>query len=348
MKKTLIITFSIILLFVVISMIATKIIYDQSFPRFERHDTSINAYLRYEDLEVAYPREVVEFDSEGHNLKGYIYLQDNSHGLIVIAHGLGGGADSYLSYMKWFYDQGWSIFMYDATGSFDSEGKSTKGFPQSIVDIDHALNYIKTNESINTLDVVLFGHSWGGYAVVNALHLHDNIKAVVSIAAPSKADDFVTAQIKNMIGFFAYTQKPFVQLYQNILFKEYANLDGIKAINSYDGPVMIIQGKNDDMVTYDKTSIYAQKDEITSDNIIYKLIEDEKRSGHDNLFRSDDAIDYIEEINVTYRALFDQYDGEIPYEIKQNFYDDVDRFQVQELNESLMMDIHVFYVEALS
>ena len=41
--------------------------------------------------------------------------------------GIGGGADSYLPQITYFLDQGWRVFAYDATGSFDSEGKTTKG-----------------------------------------------------------------------------------------------------------------------------------------------------------------------------------------------------------------------------
>ena len=59
MKKVGFIVISILLLFSFISMIIVVIVYNGQFPRFNRHDTSITADLRYEDLQERYPRSLV-------------------------------------------------------------------------------------------------------------------------------------------------------------------------------------------------------------------------------------------------------------------------------------------------
>lgn len=125
-----------VLIFSILSMIVVSIIYNGQFPRYDRHDSTITAGLRYEDLETVYPRSLVSFKSGNNTLQGYIYGQNQNQGLVVVAHGLGGGADSYLSQITYFVDQGWQVFAYDATGSFDSEGKTTKGFPQALIDLE--------------------------------------------------------------------------------------------------------------------------------------------------------------------------------------------------------------------
>ncbi|MFH5881335.1 alpha/beta hydrolase family protein [Liberiplasma polymorphum] len=348
MKKIGIILTSIVLLFVVVSGVLTKITYDQSFPRYNRHDETINAFIRYSDIEEDYERTLVNFDSNGNSLQGYIYPNSEALGLVVIAHGIGGGADSYLAYTKWFLDNGWAVFSYDATGSFDSEGKTTKGFPQSLIDLESALNYIETNESINDLELVLFGHSWGGYAVANILHLNDNIKAVVTAAAPSNADDMILEQATKMLGFFAITQKPFLAMYQRLLFGEYAKYDAIDAINQSNAHVFIIHGEQDEMVSYTGSAIIARNSLITNPNVITMVSTIDGKNGHNNLFRSNEAIEYINEINSEYRALYDEYNQNIPYEVNQTFYEGIDRFKVQALNETLMQLIHDFYVNALN
>lgn len=48
----------------------------------------------------------------------------------MVVHGLGGGADSYLPEIQYFLDQGWSVFAYDATASYSSEGEAARGFPR--------------------------------------------------------------------------------------------------------------------------------------------------------------------------------------------------------------------------
>ncbi len=348
MKKTIIILASLVIVYILVSSVLTKIIYDQSFPRYQRHDDSINASVRYRDVEEDHPRTLVNFESNGNQLQGYLYPNEEAIGLVVIAHGIGGGADSYMVYTTWFLEQGWAVFNYDATGSFDSEGDTTKGFPQSLIDLENALTYVDGNDTINHLDIVLFGHSWGGYAVVNALHLRDDIKAVVSVAAPSNANDMIVEQASNMMGVFAATQRPFLSAYQSLLFGNYARYDAVDAMNNSAAHVMIIHGVNDTVVRYDGSAMIARRANITNPNVTYVTMEQPGKDGHNNLFRSEEAIRYIDEINVEYRALYDLHDQNIPYAIHQAFYADVDRFRVQELDASLMQQIHEFFENALS
>jgi pimeloyl-ACP methyl ester carboxylesterase len=348
MKKSLIIFGIIGIIFGVVSFLITKIIYDQSFPRFDRHDDTINASLRYIDIEPFYTRELVAFISNENTLQGYVYQRENALGLVVISHGLGGGADSYLAYAKWFLDQGWSVFMYDATGSFDSEGDSTVGFQQSLIDLESALDYIQNDAELSELSIMLFGHSWGGYAVVNALHFDHDIKAVVSVAAPYEANAMIFEQTRDMLGFFAYTQYPFLSLYQWMLFGKYAKFNAIEAINRSNAHVMIIHGVNDGVFPYNGSAIIAKRDLITNEKVIFITRDDVGQDDHNNLFSSIAALNYVDELNGIYRTLYDEHEGMIPYEIKQAFYADVDRFLAQELDDSLMQLIHDMFIDALN
>ena len=348
MKKIGIIVGSIILLFVVVSSIVSTVVYNQNFPRYERHDDTINAMLRYNDISEEYPRELHSITSGDNQLSGYHYSVPNPIALLVLSHGIGGGADSYISYIKWFLDQGFSVFSYDATGSFDSEGKSTKGFPQSLIDLEAVLTYIEEHDTLSLQDKVLFGHSWGGYAVANVLHFDFDIKAVVSVAAPSSANEMIFEQVERSLGVFGLTQRPFLSLYQSLLFGKYAKFDAIDALVDTEVHVMIVHGNEDEMVNYQKSAIFAKYDSITNTNVIFILREEAGRNGHNNLFRSEDAIRYIDEINLDYRALYDLHNQNIPYEINQEFYASLDRFLVQELDEEFMQSILVFYLDALA
>ena len=348
MKKTLWIFGIVVLSFLVVSSVTSKVMYDKSFPRFDRHDETVTSFLRYEDIEDTYEREVLDFPSDTNDLQGYLYFQEESNGLVVFAHGLGGGADSYINYAKWFLDHGWSVFMYDATGSYDSEGSTTKGFPQALIDLENALDHIRQSDTLGSLDIMLVGHSWGGYAVANALHLNEEIKSVVSIAAPSNAEDMVFEQTKSMLGVFAYTQKPFVNLYQRIRFKEYASLDAVEAINNSDASVLIIHGINDEMVQFDGSALIARKSEIDNEKTEFITRDDPSRDDHNNLMRSQAAMDYRDEMNLVYKDLFDTHDGAIPLDIQQAFYEDIDRVLAQELDEVIMNRIHSQFMEAVN
>jgi len=336
-----------ILLFSIISMVIVMFIYNGQFPRYDRHDTTVTAGLRYEDLEVQYPRSLVSFESGNNRLQGYVYGLDQEQGLVVVAHGIGGGADSYLSQITYFVDQGWRVFAYDATGSFDSEGKTTKGFPQALIDLDAALTYINTQEEFADLPMLLFGHSWGGYAVANLLHYDYEIAGVATVSGANSPIEMIIEQGRRMMGGFINIQYPYLWLYQRILFGETASLNAVDAINGSDVPVLIVHGTEDEFVAYEGSSIISNRISMTKPNVRTLSLSEPGRNGHNNLFRSDAGMDYIDEINLEYRKLYDFYEQNIPYEIKQDFYSQVDRSLAQDINRELMDEIHVFFMESI-
>ncbi len=336
-----------ILLFSIISMVIVMVIYNGQFPRYDRHDTTVTANLRYEDLEAQYPRSLVSFESGNNRLQGYVYGLNQEQGLVVVAHGLGGGADSYLPQITYFVDQGWRVFAYDATGSFDSEGKTTKGFPQALIDLDAALKHISSQDEFVDLPILLFGHSWGGYAVANILHYDYKIAGVATVSGANSPMEIIIEQGRSMMGGFINIQYPYLWLYQRILFGEKASLNAVDAINGSDVPVLIVHGTEDESVAYEGSSIISNFEAITNPNVRTISLSEPGRSGHNNLFRSNAAMDYIDGINIVYRELYDRYEQNIPYAVKQDFYLAIDRALAQDINRELMDEIHAFFMESI-
>ncbi len=98
-----IILLGIILVFIITSIIGVKNTMDSSFTKVERPDYTITAGINnYEDIKETYPRKNISFYSNKNKLTGYIYGSTNDKGLIVLAHGLGGGADDYLPQIMFF------------------------------------------------------------------------------------------------------------------------------------------------------------------------------------------------------------------------------------------------------
>jgi len=337
-----------IVIFSVISITVVKFIYDGQFPRYDRHDDTVTASLRYSDLEAAYPRRLVQFESGANRLQGYVYGQEQNLGLVVVVHGLGGGADSYLLQITYFVDQGWRVFAYDATGSFDSEGKTTRGFPQALLDLDAALAYIEAQPEYDGLSVMLFGHSWGGYAVANILHYDHEIAGVVTVSGANSAMNMIVEQGRRMMGGLIYIEYPYLWLYQRLIFGKAAAFNAVDAINNSDVPVLIIHGTEDELVTYNGCSIIANIDAITNPKAITISPDEPGSNGHDNLFRSAAAIEYIDAINVEYRELYEGYEKNVPHEVRQDFYAKVDRALVQDINLSLMDAIQGFMLDCLN
>lgn len=333
-----------ILIFSAGSMLFIKSAYDSHFQRAEKLEYS--GYLGYNYLE-GYDRTMVEFESGKNTLKGYIYGRENTKGLVVIAHGLGFGADNYMAETVYFVDHGWRVFSFDCTGTHESEGRNTVGLPQSMLDLKEALNYIKSNDALRGLSIMLYGHSWGAYAVTAILNYDFDISAVTSISGFNSPMELTDEQVKSQVGVLAYIEYPFEWIYQTMLFGSTVGITAVDGINKTDIPVMIIHGNKDEDISYDRTSIISHKDEITNPNVIFKTCSIENRNGHKTLFRSAAAIEYINAKNEEYTKLYDSYNGKIPDNAKAEYYAGVDKFKTSDLDKDFMDEINSFFEKHL-
>jgi alpha-beta hydrolase superfamily lysophospholipase len=333
-----------VVLFSVASMLIVKHIYDQQFPRFDK--SRFSGYLRYGDV-TGYDRTIVHFPSGRNSLTGYIYGPANKKGLVVISHGRAGGAESYLAETLYFVDKGWRVFAFDNTGSHESEGKSTVGLAQSVLDLDAALTYVESNATLNSLPIMLYGHSWGGYAVSAILNYSHKIAGVASLAGYNSPMELLSEQGKKMMGFFAYVEYPYEWAYQTVLFGSTAKKTAVNGINKTDAAVMVIHGEKDEAISYSGASIIAHRGQITNPNVVFKSCSTENHNGHDNLSRSDAANEYINIKNQEYQKLHDSYKGKIPEDILAKYYEGVDKFKTSELNLAFMNEISRFFEDHL-
>lgn len=346
-KRIVIITLCVlIILFCFVSFFVVMYVYKDMFGRADIPE--FTASLRYENVKDEYSRENVQFESDGNTLTGHIYGNtENAKALVVISHGLGGYSESYLSETLYFVDNGYAVFGYDNTGSGESEGEGTTGMAQSRIDLDSALSFVESNEKLSKLPVLLYGHSWGGYAVTSILSSEHDIAASASVAGYNTPMEIIFEFAEEMMPVpLAYLEYPFLWLNNKITFGENANISAVDSINSCDTPVMLIHGKTDETVEYDGAAIISHRDEITNPNVQYKTVEGEY-SGHNSLYMTHEAFDYSEELTKSHEELYDEYDGKIPHDIENEFFDSIDKKVVSGISEDFMNDVNEFYTEVL-
>lgn len=332
--------------FSAVSFVVVKINFDDIFDRKVLDE--ITANLRYSDIEGEYPRELLSFMSGKNKLQGYLYGAENTKGLVVISHGLGGGAENYIAETIRFVDEGYLVFGFDNTGCYNSEGDNCIGLVQSVNDLDAALTYIEQEDRFKDLPILLFGHSWGGYAVTSVFNYDHNITASVSVAGFNKPMQMITEWARGMMGGFAYVEYPYIWIYNKTIFGNDLDLTAVNGINNTDTPILILHGNGDNTIGIDESAIMAYRDEITNPNVRYKICDKEKQNGHNSLFFSLECHEYIDQLNKEYEKLYNEYDGEIPDDVRKSFYDNYDKFKVNELDTEFMDCILDFYDEALS
>lgn len=310
--------------------------------------------VRYETPEwFAY--EVSEFDGlqmepcnfsseQGQILAGYRYHREgqNVKGLVVLAHGLGGGGhNAYMPLAAYFTSQGYLVFAYDVTGNDHSEGDSVRGLPQGIVDLDYALRYVKTLPEYEGLNIVLFGHSWGGYSVGCVLNYHPDVKAVVIAAGMNRSVDLIAYQGEDMVGGAVHILLPYVMAYESIKFGSYAGATAVAGFEASEAGVMVLHSQDDATVPARYGHDVFLERFGDSERFQFVLFSDR---GHDYLYHSNASAAYRKRLNEDYKAYVEANGGVYSQEIRMEFLAQyLDKSQCYELDEEIMAQIVSFY-----
>ncbi len=289
LKKVLITIIIAILIFSLVSFATTKLIYDSVFPRYDCAVTDYPATLK----DTIALREKVNYPSGENLLSGYLYksnAQNRKDTLIVLAHGHNACSDSYIWQIHELLELGWSVFVFDATGTCNSEGNSAIGFSQELIDLKSTLDYIESCDRFCYNNIALLGHSRGGYAACCMLAYDYNISAIISVSGINSAMEGVIGASAKHLGPLAYGNYGFLWLYQTMLFgTEVVNLRADKVLSSSDVPALLIHGEDDNEVPTDKYSIVSHKDEILGENTEYIVRSSPNNSGHTNLLFAKDG-----------------------------------------------------------
>lgn len=221
--------------------------YDQNFNRrFTSYEPLMLRLGDFDGLE----RTKYEFPSDkGQMLTGYLYQAgEEPHGMLVIAHGLGAGHNSYMDVAAFFAKHGYDVFAYDATGNDESEGDGVGGIPQGVADLDRAISFVEESGNFPDLPVVLFGHSWGGYSACAVLNEHPEVKAVIECSGCNRSSDLFEAGGKPEAGNLIYTMMPFIKIHERFRYGKYAArtaMDGFAASNA---AVLVLHSADDAVV----------------------------------------------------------------------------------------------------
>ncbi len=309
--------------------------YDDNFN--VRSDSYEPLMLRTEDFEGLNCTEYTFPSDKGQNLAGYLYsVGDEQRGIVMIAHGFGGGGhNSYMDVAYYFASNGYYVFAYDATGTDKSEGEGIGGVPQGVIDLDRAISFVEDNDEIPELPIVLFGHSWGGYAVSAVLTYHPEVRAVIECSGFNSSSDMFESGGKSQAGDVIYTMTPFIKIYEHFKYGKYADNTAMDGFESSDADVLILHSADDDVIGieygYDK---YYEK---YKDNDRFTFMRFEDR-GHNDVF-NDPADTYKDEFNSEFDKWLETLDYDYKSEDnKERFRDDKAAYITENLDHARWSD----------
>lgn len=302
------------LLLFVLPFVGSIIAYESFFGvRYTTDSTRRFSQEEFEGLE--YTRYTFPSD-KGQTLVGYHYRVGGvePHGILIFAHGLGGGGhNSYLDCISFFARNGYSVFAFDATGNDESEGNGVNGLAQGVIDLSHAISFVETDPDFPDLPIVLWGHSWGGYCVSAVLKYHSEVKAVVAVSGFDQSSDLIKAQGKEMLGEISTVLVPYVKLYERIKLGKWAESTATKGFEASSAKIMIVQGGEDTVVPpeYGYTVWNAKYADDPRFTFVFRA-----DRGHNDIYWSQAFIEYLAAINADLRKWADDLDYD--YSAKEN------------------------------
>lgn len=283
-----------------LSFAVTKIVYDRTFVRYDCGVTAYPAPL--EDMVAA--RQPLSYPSGEHLLSGYLYPcrgEQDKNALVILVPGHNACGDSYLWQVYELLQYGWSVLTFDPTGCCRSEGDSAVGFSQELLDVKATLEYVEKQNRFCYNDLILLGHSRGGYAACCALADRSDVSAVVSVGGVNSAMEGVMSGSVAYVGPLAYGNYGLLWLYQTMLFgRETVNCRADRILAQTDTPVLLIHGAEDEEVPLDRFSIVSHRDSIGGERVEYLIRSHPDRAGHTNLLFDADGTandEVMEKIN---------------------------------------------------
>ena len=294
-------------------------------------------YFTADDFEELEAKNIDFKSNKNQILRGFVYTNKNIteyKGLIIFVHGMGAGHFSYTTEINTLTKSGFKVVSYDNTGTCLSDGKSLKGFFQSVLDLKCALNFIKENEELNKYEVSLVGHSWGAYTVCQVLQFEPKVKSVVAFSGPNNFSKLICDLIDGGKGKFRFL-KPFLNLVNLLTFGPKANRNTTDILKTTDVPVLLLHG--------DLDTTCSVKNSLIADTEIFKNKENIKtilyKNRYHNVYQTRESEKYLNEVFGKINELNKKYKGE---ELEKNVrpvYDGIDYKKITEEDDEVMKEV---------
>ena len=274
-------------------------------------------YLKAKNFDNLNARPIDFKSDKGQTLNGFLYSSakvDTYKALIIFSHGMGAGHLAYTTEINYFAQKGYLVLAYDNTGTCTSEGEKLYGFAQGVIDLKHAIKFVKSREDTKDLPLLLVGHSWGAYSVCNVSAIVDeaDIKGIVAFSPFNSMNKLLRDNAKQRTKMNLSVFSPFFDLINLIRFGKAGILRSCNTIDSNSIPTLIMHGGNDLQVTLRNSPVGLKSRLSNNPNARTVLYE----SKYHNVYLAKDAEQYLNDTFAKIATLGEN--SPEAYEIYQN------------------------------
>ena len=216
----------------------------------------------------------------------YNYESPKQNIVALFLPGMGPGHTAYFAEINALCKAGYKVLTLDYTGCGESSGKTMYSCNAPTRDVDELLNLLDLKD-----EIVVIGHSLGGYTALNIVNMRKDIKKAVVISGfLSIANEMLSATKSHLVAWR-------VKKFEEKLIPEYGKLDNIEYLINTKDQILYIQSDDDAMVAF-KYALGIVK-ELGNPNI--KCLE--LHGKYHNPLYTYDAVNYMIEVFSEYNRL---------------------------------------------
>lgn len=294
--------------------------------RFDKN--GITPFLSHLDFEGLYCENSFFTNSKGNKIAYFFYQYNNASKdkVILFLHGIGPGHTAYMSEINTLCKRGYKVLTLDYTGCDKSDGKDLYSVNQPTEDVDELLKFLNLKE-----EIIVIGHSLGGYTTLNTINVHENITKAVVISG------FISLK-KELDGLFKhipFSSYPAIR-YEKKLKMKYGNLDNVKYLKTTEDKILFIHSKDDHLVPFETATGFIQK-KIKNKNLSFIVVDGKKHNPN----YTKESLDYMTETFEVYHEKIKSKELDT-LEKKKEYMSDKSAFKMTYQDEEIWNQIFDF------
>ena len=186
--------------------------------------------------------------------------------LIVMTHGFNLSSEHYVSLAHFFTNKGYEVLLFDGIGVGMSDGTGIYGLPQQISNMKSVLDAVMDDPELSAMPLLLFGHSWGGYAAACVSYLGKYpVLGIITCAAFRKSSSSMYPTVKRRYprgtaGFVLF----WTLVVERIICGRTSSFISSKGLSMMGCPARVYHSTDDTLVYFDE-SFKIMREELKDD-----------------------------------------------------------------------------------
>ena len=208
----------------------------------------------YNPTEFGVESSVVALKSvDGVSLTAYEVAVESPKGVVICLGGIHSATiTNWYGHSKLFADNGFASVLLDVRSHGRSDGEKIYAATREWMDVDAAVEYIRSKELYNGVPIIAMGLSMGAATAVVATGRNENIDALIALSAYSDWAYNFDLNVEQIVSkFVAKMLSPFVAVVTRLRFGNMATITPRNEIKKLGNrPALLVQSVGDKLVPY--------------------------------------------------------------------------------------------------